>query len=92
MSPVARLRKTWSKVNTDKFEILEVRPPPKEPLVQAGICLTDHHLSSRSTRWTPPATSATIALRSVAPPRGLRLHTAARRRWVRWGGFNQLNR
>lgn len=27
MSPVARLRKTWSKVNTDKFEILEVRKP-----------------------------------------------------------------
>lgn len=27
MSPVARLKKTWSKVNTDKFEILEVRKP-----------------------------------------------------------------
>ena len=25
MSPVSRLKKTWSKVNTDKFEILEVR-------------------------------------------------------------------
>lgn len=25
MSPVARLKKTWNKVNTDKFEILEVR-------------------------------------------------------------------
>lgn len=24
MSPVSRLRKTWAKVNTDKFEILEV--------------------------------------------------------------------
>lgn len=29
MSPVARLKKTWSKVNTDKFEILEVRRPWK---------------------------------------------------------------
>lgn len=29
MSPVARLRKTWNKVNTDKFEILEVRPHSK---------------------------------------------------------------
>lgn len=25
MSPVSRLKKTWGKVNTDKFEILEVR-------------------------------------------------------------------
>lgn len=25
MSPVSRLKKTWNKVNTDKFEILEVR-------------------------------------------------------------------
>lgn len=31
MSPVARLKKTWSKVNTDKFEILEVRRPQKSP-------------------------------------------------------------
>lgn len=30
MSPVARLKKTWNKVNTDKFEILEVRRP--EPI------------------------------------------------------------
>lgn len=29
MSPVARLKKTWSKVNTDKFEILEVRQPSR---------------------------------------------------------------
>lgn len=29
MSPVARLKKTWNKVNTDKFEILEVRSPQK---------------------------------------------------------------
>uniref|UniRef100_A0A8D0CQK9 RasGEF domain family, member 1Bb n=1 Tax=Sander lucioperca TaxID=283035 RepID=A0A8D0CQK9_SANLU len=28
MSPVARLRKTWSKVNTDKFEILEHQMDP----------------------------------------------------------------
>lgn len=27
MSPVARLKKTWNKVNTDKFEILEVSGP-----------------------------------------------------------------
>lgn len=25
LSPVSRLKKTWGKVNTDKFEILEVR-------------------------------------------------------------------
>ncbi|AWP15049.1 putative ras-GEF domain-containing family member 1B-B-like [Scophthalmus maximus] len=28
MSPIARLRKTWSKVNTDKFEILEHQMDP----------------------------------------------------------------
>lgn len=31
MSPVARLKKTWNKVNTDKFDILEVRRPQKSP-------------------------------------------------------------
>lgn len=37
-------------------------------------------LISFSTRWTHQITSVTIVLRSVAPLRGQKLHTAARRR------------
>ena len=41
MSPVSRLKKTWSKVKTAKFDILEVSPPDRDSLFLSttyGFC------------------------------------------------------